>query len=132
MNRSSSARRFALLSRVFTAVLASTACGGAPSAASPSEPHAHPSAPPTEADGQGGGDGQSGGQVEGARDDAGARASFTVAQCQDAGGEVVGDIGNGAIYRPEYRCPRSGEPPLGRIATEAGQPMGVEGAVCCR
>ena len=40
------------------------------------------------------------------------------------GGNVVGDIGDGAIHRPEYRCP-SGSPPIGRIA------LGVEGSVCC-
>jgi len=60
-----------------------------------------------------------------------ARRSFTAAQCKAAGGEVVGDIGDGAIHRPGYRCARSGKPPLGHVVSEAGQPMGVEGSVCC-
>lgn len=44
--------------------------------------------------------------------------------CAAKGGSLVGDIGNGAIHRPEYRCP-SGSPPIGRVA------LGVEGSVCC-
>ncbi len=57
---------------------------------------------------------------------------LTAARCKELGGEVVGDIGNGAIHQPGYRCPRSGEPPLDHIAIEPGQPMPIEGAVCCR
>lgn len=60
------------------------------------------------------------------------RPAMTRAECTAAGGEVVGDIGDGAVHRPDYRCPRSGEPPIGTITAEAGQPMAVEGAVCCR
>jgi hypothetical protein len=61
-----------------------------------------------------------------------AAPTYTAEQCTAAGGEVVGDIGDGAIHRPEYRCAKSGEPPLGAIVSEAGQPVAVEGAVCCR
>lgn len=43
---------------------------------------------------------------------------------------MVGDIGDGAVHRPEYVCP-SGHPPLGSIVAGAGEPIGVEGAVCC-
>lgn len=57
---------------------------------------------------------------------------MTAAQCTAAGGEVVGDIGDGAIHRPDYRCPQSGEPPLGPIQSEAGEPVAIEGAVCCK
>lgn len=60
-----------------------------------------------------------------------ARQSMTAAQCVEAGGEVVGDIGDGAIHRPDYRCARSGQPPLAPIGAEAGKPVAVEGAVCC-
>jgi hypothetical protein len=59
-------------------------------------------------------------------------APMTPAQCTAAGGEVVGDIGDGAIHRPEYRCPNSGQPPLGPIEPEPGEPRAIEGAVCCR
>ena len=61
-----------------------------------------------------------------------ARPSMTAADCDSAGGEVVYDIGNGAIHRPGYRCPKSGNAPLGKITTAAGQPVAIEGAVCCR
>ena len=62
----------------------------------------------------------------------GAGAALTAEQCAAAGGQVVGDIGDGAIHRPEYRCPTSGEPPLGPIAPEPGGPIAIEGAVCCK
>lgn len=61
-----------------------------------------------------------------------AGAPFTAAECQAAGGEVVGDIGDGAIHRPGYRCPKSGEAPLGPVRAEAGGPLAIEGAVCCK
>ncbi len=56
--------------------------------------------------------------------------SFTPARCEAAGGKVVGDIGDGAIHRPDYRC-ASGSAPLGGVASEPGQPVAIEGAVCC-
>jgi hypothetical protein len=58
------------------------------------------------------------------------RESLTSAECQAKGGTVVGDIGDGAIHRPDYRC-ESGQPPLGTIQAEAGEPVAVEGSVCC-
>lgn len=61
-----------------------------------------------------------------------AATPLTAAACAAAGGEVVGDIGDGAIHQPDYRCPKSGQPPLGTIAPEPGQPIAIEGAVCCR
>ena len=54
-------------------------------------------------------------------------AQLTSAQCQSLGGSVVGDIGNGAIFSPDYRCESNGEPVLGRV-TGTGS---IEGAVCC-
>ena len=59
-------------------------------------------------------------------------SSLTAQQCQEAGGEVVGDIGDGAIHRPDYRCAKSGNPPLGPIAASPGEPQAIEGAVCCK
>lgn len=60
------------------------------------------------------------------------KQAMTADECTAAGGEVVGDIGDGAIHRPDYKCPKSGQPPIGTIQTGEGQPMGVEGAVCCK
>ena len=58
--------------------------------------------------------------------------TMTADECTAAGGEVMGDIGDGAIHKPDYKCPKSGEAPLGHIKSAEGEPMGVEGAVCCR
>jgi hypothetical protein len=58
------------------------------------------------------------------------RAAMTEAECQAKGGTVVGDIGDGAIHRPDYRC-ESGQPPLGSIRAEGQEPVAVEGSVCC-
>jgi len=60
------------------------------------------------------------------------RPGLTAAACEAQGGKVVGDIGDGAIHKPDYRCPDSGEAPLGNIVAEPGGPMGVEGSVCCK
>lgn len=58
------------------------------------------------------------------------RPSLTNAECEGMGGTVVGDIGDGAIHRPDYRC-EGGQPPLGNIRAAEGEPMAIEGAVCC-
>lgn len=58
------------------------------------------------------------------------RRALTQEQCQAAGGQVVGDIGDGATHRPDYACP-NGKPPLGDIAPPAGGPVAIEGSVCC-
>lgn len=60
-----------------------------------------------------------------------AGTSMTATECEAQGGKVVGDIGDGAIHRPDYVCPESGQPPLGTITPEAGGPVAVEGSVCC-
>jgi hypothetical protein len=60
-----------------------------------------------------------------------AGTSMTAAECEAQGGKVVGDIGDGAIHRPDYVCPESGQPPLGTITPEEGGPVAVEGSVCC-
>ena len=56
---------------------------------------------------------------------------MTAAECEAAGGVVVGDIGDGAIHRPDYVCPESGEAPLATIEAEPDGPIAVEGSVCC-
>jgi hypothetical protein len=59
------------------------------------------------------------------------RPSITTADCEAKGGKVVGDIGDGAIHRPDYVCPDTGNPPIGSIAADPAGPTAVEGAVCC-
>jgi hypothetical protein len=59
------------------------------------------------------------------------KGQLTAAQCEAAGGKVVGDIGDGAIHRPDYVCLESGKAPLGPTAPEPGGPIAVEGAACC-
>src|SRR5687768_12912401 len=64
--------------------------------------------------------------------DAAERPGITAAACEAQGGKVVGDIGDGAIHRPEYKCAESGEAPIGSIIPEAGGPVAIEGSVCCK
>lgn len=59
-----------------------------------------------------------------------ARPELTAEACEAGGGKVVGDIGDGAIHRPDYRC-EGGAAPIGAIRAPAGGPMGVEGSICC-
>jgi hypothetical protein len=102
----------AALALAFAGVLCAAGCGGRQSVTAP------PGTTPPHRTSPGGDD-----EV---------RGSFTPEQCAAAGGEVVGDIGDGAVRTPDYRCPKSGHRPIGTIVTEPGQPIGVEGAVCCR
>jgi len=60
------------------------------------------------------------------------RPQLTAAACEAQGGKVQGDIGDGAIHKPEYKCPDSGEAPIGSIVPDAGGPTAIEGAVCCK
>lgn len=59
-----------------------------------------------------------------------ARTQLTEPECQAQSGEVVGDIGDGAIFQEAYLCP-SGEAPLGNIVPSADAPIAIEGSVCC-
>jgi len=63
-------------------------------------------------------------------DDSEGRPLMTRAECASIGGQVIGDIGDGAIHRPEYRC-ESGNPPVARITYLEGEPIAPEGEVCC-
>src|SRR4051812_17558859 len=58
------------------------------------------------------------------------RPTLTAQACEASGGSVVGDIGDGAIHRPEYRC-ANGAKPSGSIGAVEGGPMPIEGSVCC-
>jgi hypothetical protein len=59
-----------------------------------------------------------------------ARPKLTAQACEASGGAVVGDIGDGAIHRPEFRCP-NGAKPIASVGAVEGEPIAVEGAVCC-
>jgi hypothetical protein len=92
------------------------ACGGAQSApGAPSEPPPASEADPAPV--------PAGGESAG-------RPQLTTEACEAGGGSVVGDIGDGAIHRPDYRCP-SGAAPSGAIKAPEGGPVAVEGSVCC-
>lgn len=58
------------------------------------------------------------------------RRGLTAAQCQEKGGVVVGDIGDGAIHRADYLC-ASGKKPISSLVYGTNEPISVEGAVCC-
>ena len=58
------------------------------------------------------------------------RPSITAAACEANHGTVVGDIGDGAIHRAEYRCVNGAKPTANISSAEAG-PVAVEGSVCC-
>lgn len=55
---------------------------------------------------------------------------LTVGACLDAGGEVVGDPGDGSVFQPDYVC-ASGDSPLGILDFEPGMPFPRNGGVCC-
>jgi hypothetical protein len=58
-------------------------------------------------------------------------ADLTRQVCVDQGGVVVGDIGNGAIFEEGYVCPTDGLPPIDVVVAGPGEPMAIEGEVCC-
>jgi hypothetical protein len=58
-------------------------------------------------------------------------ATMSIEECLKLGGTIVGDIGNGAIHRPGYKCESNGELPLGTVIPEPHQPIPTEGQVCC-
>ncbi len=62
---------------------------------------------------------------------AGSGSELTARDCEAQGRTVVGDIGDGAIHRPDYVCPGTGAPPIATIVADPGGPIGVEGSVCC-
>ena len=56
---------------------------------------------------------------------------ITTAECGMIGGTVIGDPGDGQTFQPNYRCPFSGVAPTAYIRYLEGEPIPVEGAVCC-
>jgi hypothetical protein len=63
------------------------------------------------------------------------RGNVTRDECVEQGGNVVGDIGDGAIFEEAYVCESSGLPPLANIVQDANNgttaPIAIEGEVCC-
>jgi hypothetical protein len=51
--------------------------------------------------------------------------------CTALNGTIVGDIGDGAIHRSDYLCESNGEAPIATIVPAVGEPIAVEGEVCC-
>lgn len=70
------------------------------------------------------------GTTPGAPTEDAARPSITANACEANHGSVVGDIGDGAIHRPEYRCV-NGAKPTANISADPGGPTALEGSVCC-
>ena len=58
------------------------------------------------------------------------RPLLTRAQCEQSGGTVVGDPGDGSTQLPTYRCP-NGSAPVANIRFLEGEPISIEGSVCC-
>ena len=58
-------------------------------------------------------------------------SQVTRQECEDQGGVVVGDIGDGAIFDPGYVCATNGLPPTDFVVAGEGEPMAIEGEVCC-
>ena len=55
---------------------------------------------------------------------------MSVEECGEAGGHVIGDIGDGRVRQADFVCD-NGEVPLGTITYKDGEPIATEGAVCC-
>lgn len=51
-------------------------------------------------------------------------------ECTTNGGIIVGDPGDGSVSRPGYRC-ASGVEPVAYITYLEGEPISIEGEVCC-
>ena len=58
-------------------------------------------------------------------------AQISRQECMDQGGTVVGDVGNGAIFQPDYLCEINDEPPSDSVVAQDGEPIASEGEVCC-
>jgi hypothetical protein len=52
-------------------------------------------------------------------------------ECIEMGGQIVGDIGDGATRRDDYLCESNGEPPVANIVPDVDEPIAIEGEVCC-
>lgn len=118
-----------MLPRLVVALLLVTSgCSKNSDPSSPSQPE---SSPPAEADGTPDSPEQQPPPDDAAGDEGGKATQLTAKECEAKGGTVVGDIGDGAIHRPDYRCSGSDQPPIGTVVAEPGEPIATEGSVCC-
>ena len=60
-----------------------------------------------------------------------ASSAISRQECLAQGGEIVGDIGNGAIFLPDYVCVIDGLPPTDVVVAGFNEPIAIEGEVCC-
>lgn len=95
-----------------------------------SKPASDPNPPTTTTAAEADGGEQPGGEQPDV-DSGSERPGISAADCESQGGTVVGDIGDGAIHKPDYLC-ESGEPPIGTITADPDGPVAVEGSVCCK
>ena len=58
-------------------------------------------------------------------------ASISRQECRDQGGVVVGDIGDGAIFQPDYLCAINDEAPSNTVLAQDVEPIFSEVEVCC-
>jgi len=56
---------------------------------------------------------------------------ITRTECEDQGGKIIGDIGDGAVLSDSYVCESNGEPPIAIVVAGPGEPIASEGEVCC-
>jgi len=117
-------RTFSVSFHACTTALFIAASGCGPKTASQTEPPAEQGADPAE---QGADPAEQGGGEEPAASE---RPTLSREECAAHSGVIVGDIGDGAIHRPDYRC-ENGAPPLGTIAADPGDAVAIEGEVCC-
>ncbi|KAG7360441.1 hypothetical protein IV203_035540 [Nitzschia inconspicua] len=59
------------------------------------------------------------------------RDEITRQECIERGGQIVGDIGDGATQRDDYLCETNGEPPIANVVADEGEPIAIEGEICC-
>jgi hypothetical protein len=59
------------------------------------------------------------------------RLEITRTECVDQGGEIVGDIGDGATQAEDYVCESNGAAPMANVVASEGEPIASEGEVCC-
>lgn len=60
-----------------------------------------------------------------------ADATLTRHECGKLGGTIVGDPGDGSTQRATYLCDSNGAPPLAIAVPSPGEPIAMEGEVCC-
>jgi hypothetical protein len=59
------------------------------------------------------------------------RPVLTRADCVGSGGQIIGDPGDGSVHLAGFRCD-SGAPPIATVVPSDGEPIAIEGEVCCQ